>query len=198
MRRLFTVLAALACLLVSAGCLPRPTGGEWGQADLRWLGEATAPTPATDLLAVYTHTTALSVDIRIDLLDINSQMRVRTGQGIIGQCTIRQKITRPAYQVYIGERIPTQIRFDNDASETRTVIEIETEDRVGLLYAISETLTGMELDISAAKISTERGAAIDSFYVREVDGGKILADERRRNIERKLRDAISALDSVAS
>ena len=110
----------------------------------------------------------------------------------------RQKITRPAYQAYIGERIPTQIRFDNDASETRTVIEIETEDRVGLLYAISETLTGMELDISAAKISTERGAAIDSFYVREVDGGKILADERRRNIERKLRDAISALDSVAS
>ncbi len=109
----------------------------------------------------------------------------------------RHKITRPLYQAYTGERIPTQIRFDNDASETRTVIEIETEDRVGLLYAISETLAGMDLDVSAAKISTERGAAIDSFYVRERDGGKILAEERRTNIERKLRDAISALEAAA-
>ena len=32
----------------------------------------------------------------------------------------RQKITRPLYQAYTGEQIPTQIHFDNDASETRT------------------------------------------------------------------------------
>ena len=50
----------------------------------------------------------------------------------------RQKITRPLYQAYTGERMPTRIDFDNDASDTRTVIEIETEDRLGLLYAISQ------------------------------------------------------------
>ena len=86
----------------------------------------------------------------------------------------RQKITRPLYQAYTGEQIPTQIRLDNDASETRTVIEIETEDRIGLLYTISQTLTELALDISAAKICTERGAAMDSFYVRELSGGKVL------------------------
>src|SRR5207302_8222672 len=90
----------------------------------------------------------------------------------------RHKISRPLYQAYSGERIPTRIHFDNEASETRTLIEVETEDRIGLLYTISQTLTELELDIVGAKISTEKGAAIDTFYVRELDGGKILAPER--------------------
>ena len=106
----------------------------------------------------------------------------------------RQKITRPLYQAYSGEQIPTQIRLDNEASDTRTVLEVEAEDRIGLLYTISQVLTDLALDISAAKVCTERGAAIDSFYVRELAGGKILAPERQRAIEHKLRHAIHALD----
>jgi [protein-PII] uridylyltransferase len=106
----------------------------------------------------------------------------------------RQKITRPAYQAYLGERMATRIGFDNEASDTRTVIEVETEDRIGLLYAISQQLSELELDISGAKISTERGAAIDSFYVRELDGTKVVAAERQRAIEQKLRCAITELE----
>jgi [protein-PII] uridylyltransferase len=117
-----------------------------------------------------------------------------TGEEVDFKALIaRQKITRPLYQAYAGEQIPTQIRIDNEASETRTLIEIETEDRVGLLYTISQTLSELELDISAAKISTEKGAAIDTFYVHEIEGGKIEQAERQRAIERKLRQAIHAL-----
>jgi len=105
----------------------------------------------------------------------------------------RQKLTKPAYQAYTGEQLPTQIRFDNEASDTRTIIEIETEDRIGLLYAISRTLTELDLDIAGAKISTERGAAIDSFYVRELDGRKITSPDRQRAIERKLRSVLHEL-----
>ena len=108
----------------------------------------------------------------------------------------RQKITRPLYQAYTGEHIPTQIFLDNDASETRTVVEIETEDRIGLLYTISQTLTELDLDISAAKVCTERGAAIDSFYVRELDGAKVLVPERQQAIEHRLRQAIHRLDAT--
>src|SRR5438128_952943 len=107
----------------------------------------------------------------------------------------KQKVARPVYQAYAGERIPTRFHFDNEVSETRTLVEIETEDRIGLLYAISQTLSELALDISAAKISTEKGAAIDSFYVREADGSKVLAKERHHSIERRLRHAIHALDS---
>ena len=118
-----------------------------------------------------------------------------TGEAVDFHALIaRQKISRQVYQAYTGERLPTQIRFDNDASETRTLIEIETEDRIGLLYLISETLSELDLDISAARISTEKGAAIDTFYIGELEGGKILAAERQRIIERKLRHAIHSLD----
>jgi [protein-PII] uridylyltransferase len=106
----------------------------------------------------------------------------------------RQKTARPMYQAYTGENLPTIVRFDNEVSDNRTLIEVETEDRIGLLYTISQTLAELAIDIAGAKISTEKGAGIDSFYVREIDGSKILAPERQRAIERKLRLAIAELD----
>jgi [protein-PII] uridylyltransferase len=122
--------------------------------------------------------------------------RALTGEEIdFHELIARKGVARTAYQAYTGERIPTRVEFDNDSSDTRTVIEIETEDRIGLLYAISQVLSELELDISAARISTEKGAAIDSFYVREFDGGKILLPVRHQAIERKLAQAISRLDA---
>ena len=106
----------------------------------------------------------------------------------------RQNLSRPLFQAYVGEHIPTQIHLDNDASDSRTLIEIETEDRIGLLYVIAQTLTELELDISAARICTEKGAAIDNFYVHEIGGGKILSLERQKAIERRLRNAVQQLD----
>jgi [protein-PII] uridylyltransferase len=121
--------------------------------------------------------------------------RALTGEEVDFRALIgRQKIPRPVYEAYTGERMPTRISFDNESSDTRTLIEIETEDRVGLLYTISCVLTELELDISAAKINTEKGAALDSFYVRDCDGGKMLVPERWQACERKLRHAISELD----
>ena len=105
----------------------------------------------------------------------------------------QQRISRAVYQAYTGEQIPTQIAFDNEMSDTRTFIEIETEDRIGLLYTIADTLAELEVDISTARICTEKGAAIDSFYVRELDGGKILSPERQKAIQRRLLHAINGL-----
>jgi [protein-PII] uridylyltransferase len=109
----------------------------------------------------------------------------------------RQKVTRPVYQAYTGERIPTLIRFDNESSDTRTLVEIETEDRIGLLYRISQALAALSLDISAARISTERGGAIDSFYVSELDGKRIESASRQKEIEQTLQQVITALDDAA-
>jgi [protein-PII] uridylyltransferase len=106
----------------------------------------------------------------------------------------RHKNTRPRYQAYTGERLPTEVRFDNESSDQRTIIEIETEDRIGLLYSISQALTEFSLDISGAKISTENGAAIDSFYVRELDARKLTGQDRQRAIQNKLRAAIAKLE----
>jgi len=113
-----------------------------------------------------------------------------------GPLISRRKGTSPLFQSLEGERIPTAIRFDNETSEHRTVIDLETEDRVGLLYTVSQTLSEMGLDIAVAKISTDRGAAIDSFYVSDSAGRKVLATDWQGSVEGRLRAAILNLDSV--
>jgi [protein-PII] uridylyltransferase len=106
----------------------------------------------------------------------------------------RQKLARPLYQSLEGERIPLRIHFDNETSETRTVIDVETEDRIGLLYGISQVFSELRLDVALAKISTEKGAAIDSFYVCDADGQKIYSPEQQRSLEDMIRIAIAGLD----
>lgn len=117
-------------------------------------------------------------------------------QGLDLDALIRKlQPARPLYTSLEGEEIPTVIRFDNHASKDRTIIDIDTEDRVGLLYILSGTLTGLGLNISTAKITTEKGAAIDTFYVNEAGGGKILNPMRIQQTESALRSALAALDA---
>ncbi len=89
--------------------------------------------------------------------------------------------------------IPTVIEFDNEISQSRTVVEIQTEDRLGLLYTLTRTLTDLNLDISIAKIATEKGAAIDTFYVQDHAGTKIADPQRLQTIKTKLETAIHLL-----
>ena len=90
--------------------------------------------------------------------------------------------------------IPTVIEFDNETTQSRTIIEIQTEDRLGLLFALTQTITGLGLDISFAKISTEKVAAIDTFYVQDHGGLPITDAIRLANIRAKLESAIALLD----
>ena len=106
----------------------------------------------------------------------------------------RQRVARPLYQSYEGEQMPTRLLFDNETSDHRTVIEVETEDRIGLLFTIAQTLAELGLDISTAKICTEKGAAVDSFYVSEQSSPKIAGTARLQAVEHRLRAAIHQLD----
>ena len=92
-------------------------------------------------------------------------------------------------------RIPTVINFDNEISKGRTIVEIQTEDRLGLLYTITHTLSELGLDISFAKISTEKGAALDTFYVQDQLGNKIIDPARLDAARSKLEAAINLLAS---
>lgn len=100
----------------------------------------------------------------------------------------------PLYQSLEDEQIKTRIAFDNEGSDRRTIIDVETEDRVGLLYVISKVLAEMQLDLSIAKITTERGAAMDSFYVKNAFGEKIKDRSDQMRIATKLMQAIHQIN----
>jgi [protein-PII] uridylyltransferase len=97
------------------------------------------------------------------------------------------------YTSLTGELIPTQIYFDNRSSEAFTVLDLESEDHVGLLYAVTHTLSALGLTIELARINTAKGGANDSFYLVDGNGGKIENSVHKQFIETMLRQVIAAL-----
>ncbi len=73
---------------------------------------------------------------------------------------------------------PPKISVDNRLSDSHTVVEVKCPDRVGLLYAITRTLSALELDIGSARIATEIDHAYDTFYVTDREGRRV-EDPRR-------------------
>ena len=60
---------------------------------------------------------------------------------------------------------PTKIITDNKSHPHYTLIQIETPDRLGLLYDLLSVFGDEGVSITLSRISTENGAAIDTFYV---------------------------------
>src|SRR5438477_2757234 len=60
---------------------------------------------------------------------------------------------------------PTRIAMDNKAHPNYTLIQIQTPDRLGLLYDLLSCLDREGVSIALSRISTQDGAAIDTFYV---------------------------------
>ena len=71
--------------------------------------------------------------------------------------------------------------IDNDSSNRYTVIEVAGLDRIGLLYDLTEALFRLNLNIASAHITTFGERAVDVFYVTDLTGAKITAENRRQH-----------------
>jgi [protein-PII] uridylyltransferase len=47
----------------------------------------------------------------------------------------------------------------------RTIVEVQARDQIGLLYRLAKVISDFGFDITFARIGTERGVAIDTFYI---------------------------------
>lgn len=79
-----------------------------------------------------------------------------------------------------------RVVVDNRASDTHTVVELHTEDRVGLLRDVTHALYEAGCDLSLAKVATYGAEVVDVFYVRNLRGGRITDPEHLERIERSL------------
>lgn len=83
--------------------------------------------------------------------------------------------------------IPQRVSIHNDDDEASTILEIQAQDRIGLLYDIFTILGNLDAEVLNARISTQAGAAIDRFYL--VDSHterKIVDRDRLARIEQEI------------
>jgi len=82
--------------------------------------------------------------------------------------------------------VTPRVLLDNKASGSHTVIEVNGRDRPGLLFEVTRTLTGLNLQVSSAKISTYGEKVVDVFYVKDLFGHKVEHSAKLAEIQRTL------------
>ena len=83
--------------------------------------------------------------------------------------------------------IPPSVIISNGLSNKFTVIEVECLDRTGLLADITAVLADLSLDIHSARITTFGEKVIDTFYVTDLVGHKVVNENRQGNITARLK-----------
>jgi [protein-PII] uridylyltransferase len=80
---------------------------------------------------------------------------------------------------------PSQVQFDSEACPTATLVEIETEDRPGLLFSLATAFSSNACNIDVVLVDTKGHRAIDVFYVAQ-EGAKLSAEVQARLKEKLL------------
>jgi [protein-PII] uridylyltransferase len=79
---------------------------------------------------------------------------------------------------------PPRIQFDSDACPTATLVEIDAEDRPGLLYSLASVFSSSACNIYIVLVDTKGRRAIDVFYV--AHEGRKLPPEMQERLKEKL------------
>lgn len=108
----------------------------------------------------------------------------------------RQKI---GYRMSQEAEIPTRITVDNRGHPDFTIVDLETPDRIGLLYDLFGALADLDLSLELARITTEKEVAMDTFYVyRSPDSAKLSDEDEIRNLQLGLHHAARQAAPLAS
>jgi [protein-PII] uridylyltransferase len=101
--------------------------------------------------------------------------------GSVDVAQLVEKSGRPSIFRKRGPKVPTVIQVDNAASDDFTVVEVYTQDRIGVLFTITYAMHRSGISIHLAKISTNVDQVADVFYVTDGRGKKI---EDKEQLER--------------
>jgi len=94
-------------------------------------------------------------------------------------------------EAFLGEEVVrASVGIDNESSEDYTLLHLMAADQIGLLYHVSTALADNSISIANARITTEKGAALDTFYLTAADGKKILDPELQRSVLRDVRKSV--------
>lgn len=113
--------------------------------------------------------------------------QVLRGEKQIQQLVSRKKPIRHKVRPFSVE---PQVFIDNESSNLFTVIEVNGLDRTGLLFALTEALFDVNLNIGSARITTYGEKVVDVFYVKDSFGHKITNPRKIKAVRTRLLEAL--------
>ncbi len=97
-----------------------------------------------------------------------------------------------SYRVSHEVERPARVVVDNLAHPVFTIFEIQSPDRLGLLYSLLRAFGQEGVSIGLSRVTTEMEIALDTFYVLGRDGSKIDNRDTIARLEKKLIRAAAA------
>ncbi len=103
-----------------------------------------------------------------------------------------KRAAKPRFPIYDSSEMPTKVSVDQRTSRSYTLLDVQTADFPGLLYRIACAIADKGIDLVTARITTEKGAALDTFYLCGRDGKKIESEEVLASLTEEVRKRIAA------
>lgn len=96
------------------------------------------------------------------------------------------------WQKSVGEaEFPASLRVDQGSEPGRTLLHVEAPDRVGLLHSLTRVIANEGMQISGARITTEKGAALDTFVIEDRTGEAVTAEDQLGRLVQSLKKVVS-------
>lgn len=145
---------------------------------------------------------------RTDHIAIDTFYVVEPGRGVVQSATAQEKFAKTIEAALVGNNdlypeilaqakkiassryfssptgealhssFPPTVEVYHELSMQRTIVEIQARDQIGLLYRLAKIISDHNFDITFARIGTERGVAIDTFYIEPANHETIESSDR--------------------
>jgi [protein-PII] uridylyltransferase len=107
-----------------------------------------------------------------------------------------QRRGRPVGVAATPSRKTATVEVSNHESDFYTIVDVTTNDRLGLLHDLTRTIAEHGCEIYISKAATALDQVIDSFYLKDRDGGKLNGAQRMEGLRAALL-AVAQLDAAS-
>jgi len=136
----------------------------------------------------------METDSRVDVDEarLNKIRRVLTRVLTSGDDSAARVTRRASRQVRMFPT-PTEVRFTRDEARRRTIMEIISPDRPGLLSNVGQVFIELDINIDTAKILTVGERAEDVFYIVD-SSGEPLSEASCERLRARLAERLETVD----
>ena len=108
-----------------------------------------------------------------------------------------QRYNTPSGSEAVQSSFPPTVDVYHELSMQRTIVEIQARDQIGLLYRLAKIISDHGFDITFARIGTERGVAIDTFYIESSEATLPVDTTRLQGLRDSLTEVIKPIAIAA-